>query len=192
MNMLKALLSLLLVAIVFNGCGSRARFFDASSDAYRAAKLTSDKIEVVAKNMAENMLSNRRVQDLPNDQVLAVSDFENNTTQRVDVTQITSEVTDILRNSGKFIVTKAVTGSGGTTDRMLNKARDLRNNAEFKQDEVVEQDSLSAPKYSLKGKVVEKDGEYYFRLELTEIERGIEIWGKSERISQGEGANLLR
>lgn len=192
MNMLKAFFGLLLIAVIFNGCSSRARFLDASGDAYRAAKLTSDKIEKVATAMAENMLSNRRVQELPNDQVLAVSDFENNTTQRVDVTQITSEVTDILRNSGKFIVTKAVTGTGGTKDRMLDKARELRNNAEFKQDEVAEQDSLSGPKYSLKGKVVEKDGEYYFRLELTEIERGVEIWGKSQRISQGEGANLLR
>jgi len=128
--------------------------------------------------------------------VLAISSIVNDTMQRIDTDQLVKKIRVELLRSGKVVVTTAV-GANGPEDAMSMKARQLRNSAEFNQQTVAKQGQMLAPKFSLSGKIIQRNVsidrraqqvEYYFQLTLTEIASGLAFW-EDETVIGKRGSN---
>jgi hypothetical protein len=117
--------------------------------------------------------------------VLMISRIINDTMQRIDTDQLIKKIRIELLNSGKVVVTTAVSGSGAEDSASLDVRQDLRGNDEFDQSRVQRRGTLVAPDLSLSGKILqrnltvtrrEQQIEYYFQLTLTDLETGLAIW----------------
>ncbi|BCD60978.1 MULTISPECIES: penicillin-binding protein activator LpoB [unclassified Nitratiruptor] len=124
--------------------------------------------------------------------VLMISDFTNDTTQRLDIDQIVKKIRIALLNSGKFIVTTALR-AGGPEDRATMELRKLRKNKEFNQKTIAKQGTVIAPDLSLSGKIIQRttplpNGEqrvdYYIQMSLTDVTSGLAFWEGEEVISK--------
>ena len=105
--------------------------------------------------------------------------------QMIDTEQLTRKITREMRNSGKFILTLSMGGSGTSVDSMIDTSRGARNNDEFNQYTTIEQGELIAPELSLSGKIVQKNTsissskqriDYYFLLTLVDLKSGLVLW----------------
>lgn len=128
--------------------------------------------------------------------VLAISNVINDTMQRIDTDQLVKKIRVALLNSGKVVVTTAVSASGAE-DAMTFKARELRNSDEFNQATVAKKGQIIAPDMSLSGKIIQRnstlaDGkqrvDYYFHLTLTELNSGLAYW-EGETVIGKAGSN---
>ena len=124
--------------------------------------------------------------------VLAISRIKNDTTQRIDTSQLIKKIRVALLQSGKVVVTTAVSANGAE-DNMSMQARKLRNSAEFNQKTVAKKGQMVAPELSLSGQIFERSiqisrkkqqVEYYFQLSLTDIATGLAYWEGEEVISK--------
>jgi len=116
--------------------------------------------------------------------VLAISDIINDTMQRIDTDQLVKKIRIALLQSGKVVVTTAVSAKGAE-DKMSMNARKLRGHGEFNQKTVAGKGQMIAPDMSLSGKIIQKNirinrseeqSEYYFQLSLTDINTGLALW----------------
>ncbi|WP_104733442.1 penicillin-binding protein activator LpoB [Helicobacter felis] len=185
-------------ALVLAGCGGNNVSYIAPQDQakYATAGLDYHDIEAAAKTAVTSMLQSPDVQGLSKPKyVIAVSDVINDTMQHFDTQQLTQLVIQTLKDQihGKFYVTKAIAGSGGSEDAMINRARQLRNNDEFNQETTKEKGTLDAPDLSLSGKVIQRNAkvssskqriDYIFILSLTSIGNGLEVWSREFPISK--------
>ena len=122
--------------------------------------------------------------------VIAVATVINDTTQRIDVDQLLSDIKEALLESGKVVISSAVS----TTDRekMLREIRKLRGNEEFNQKTLPGKGQLIAPDYLLSGKILERSYyvgdkkyvEYYFILKLIDTKTGLIFWEGKEVIGK--------
>ncbi len=128
--------------------------------------------------------------------VLAISRITNDTMQRIDTDQLIKKIRIDLLNSGKVIVTTAISADGAE-DRMAMQARQLRHSDEFKQSTVAGKGQMIAPELSLSGKILQRNikinrrkqqAEYYFQLSLTDINTGLAIW-EGETVIGKRGSN---
>ena len=128
--------------------------------------------------------------------ILAISDIINDTMQRIDTDQLVKKIRVDLLQSGRFMVTTAISAHG-KEDAMLDKARNLRTNDEFNQGRVAGKGQMIAPDFSLSGKIVQKNVkvdrstqqvEYYFQLTLTDIKTGLALW-EGEYVVGKRGSN---
>lgn len=184
----KILSIITLSAIVLFGCADKVKYIDTKdSKEYTSIGLDYHDIEDAANKSVASLLQSGYVKNLATEKkpkVLAISDVINDTMQNFSTEELTRKITRDMRNSGKFILTMAISGSGGTTDKMLQKARDARTNSEFNQYTVQEKGNLIAPELSLSGKIVQKNSkvgskqrvDYYFLLTLTDIKTGLVVW----------------
>jgi len=125
--------------------------------------------------------------------VLAVATIINDTTQRIDVDQLLSDIKSALLESGKVVISSAVS----TTDqeKMLQEIRKLRGNQEFNQRTLPGKGQLIAPDYLLSGKILERSYyvgdkkyvEYYFILKLIDTKTGLIFWEGKEVIGKMAG-----
>ena len=104
--------------------------------------------------------------------VLAISTVTNDTMQRIDTDQLIKKIRIELLNSGKVVVTTAVS-TNGAEDQMAMQSRQLRQSDEFKQSTVAQKGQMIAPDLSLSGKIIQRNikidsskqqAEYYFQL----------------------------
>lgn len=116
--------------------------------------------------------------------VLAISDIINDTMQRIDTDQLVKKIRVALLQSGKVVVTTAVSAKGAE-DKMSMSTRKLRGHGEFNQKTVAGKGQMIAPDLSLSGKIIQKNirinrseeqTEYYFQLSLTDINTGLALW----------------
>lgn len=124
--------------------------------------------------------------------VLMISDFTNDTTQRIDIDQLVKKIRIELLNSGKFIVTTALR-AGGPEDRATMELRKLRRNKEINQRTIAKKGTVVAPDLSLSGKIIQRvsklpNGEqrvdYYIQMSLTDVTSGLAFWEGEEVISK--------
>ena len=87
--------------------------------------------------------------------ILMISDFTNDTTQRIDIDQLVKKIRIALLNSGKFIVTTALR-AGGAEDKATYELRKLRTNKEFNQKTIAKKGTIIAPDLSLSGKIIQR------------------------------------
>lgn len=183
------LLSVILGASIV-GCGKVEYVDNAQSAEYTSAGIDYHDIESAVAKSVQSLLNSRYVLELDTKKVVAISDVINDTMQQVDVQDLTMKITRAMRNSGKFELTTAISGSGGMTDNMIQKSRNLRDNDEFNQYTTQEKGSLIAPSLSLQGKIVQTNRkvnnkqriDYNFLLVLTDLKTGTVKWDDSTHI----------
>lgn len=176
-----------LALLMFAGCSDKIAYIDTKdSREYSSAGLDLHDIQETASKSTQSLLQSGYVKNLiaQKPKVLAISDVVNDTMQNISTEELTRKIARDMRNSGKFVLTMAMAGSGGTTDAMLQKARDARKDSEFNQYTVQEKGNLVAPDLSLSGRIVQKNVkvgtkqriDYYFLLTLTDIKTGTVVW----------------
>ena len=196
-------LSILTGAIIFSGCatsGTGVQDIDQEKmgtstpvtlgldyeDIHRASlKLVNS---MLRSSYLEKMYKNKRGKPL----VLMISDFINDTTQRLDIDQIVKKIRIALLNSGRFIVTTALR-AGGAEDKATYELRKLRKNKEFNQRTIAKRGTIIAPDLSLSGKIIQRVSElpngkqrvdYYIQMTLTDTNSGLAFWEGEEVISK--------
>jgi len=117
--------------------------------------------------------------------VMMISRIVNDTMQRIDTDQLIKKIRIELLNSGKVVVTTAVSGAGAEDSASFDVREDVRGNDEFDQSRVQRKGTLVAPDISLSGKIMQRNisvgsrkqqVEYYFQLSLTDLETGLATW----------------
>ncbi|GAB0172872.1 MAG: penicillin-binding protein activator LpoB [Helicobacter trogontum] len=180
-----------ITAIGIIGCGGKVSYVDTQDSAeYTSVGIDYHDIEAAVHKSVQSLLNSEYVLGLENKQVLAISDVINDTMQQVDVRELTGKVARAMRKSGKFQLTNAISGSGGTTDNMIYNTRNLRENDEFNQYTTTEKGTLIAPNLSLSGVIVQRNTrvgkkqrvDYSFTLTLTNIKTGMVEWDENTHI----------
>lgn len=192
--MKKSLVFMMMVAIGFYGCAGGVRYIDTTSTDYVSASLDLNDIKGAAKQALDSLYKSGYFNKISVDKpaVLAVSDFINDTTIKLDMEQITARIVEDLQNSGKFLITRAISGTGGSTDTMIDKSRLARDDEEYNQDTVTEKGEKIAVSASLSGKVgqrITRVGsdqriDYFLKIEIVDTKTGLLAWSKTIDISK--------
>lgn len=190
-------------ALIFAACSTKTQYIDsADSKEYTTTGLDTHDLQDAAQKSIESLLSSKYVKNISGDspKVLVISDVLNDTMQHIDTEQLTRKVTREMRNSGKFILSLAMGGSGVSSDKMIYTARSARENEEFNQYTTTEKGELIAPELSLSGKIIQKNTrlssseqriDYYFLLTLSDIKTGLVLWDDEVSISKvGSNKNV--
>ena len=200
------ILSLMIGAIILSGCATSSgsvQYIDEEKmgtstpvtlgldyeDIHRASlKLVNSMLR--SSHLARLYENKKRKEGKP--LVLMISDFTNDTTQRLDIDQIIKKIRIALLNSGRFIVTTALR-AGGAEDMATYELRKLRKNEEFNQRTIAKKGTIIAPDLSLSGKIIQRVSElpngkqrvdYYIQMTLTDTNSGLAFWEGEEVISK--------
>ena len=183
---------------MLGGCAATTRNIDMYNDKGPAVmgldyrdfqKAASEAIKSMLQSGALNKRGGGRY-------VLAISRIVNDTMQRIDTDQLIKKIRVELLQSGKVVVTTAVS-AGEPEDKMSMKARQLRKSDEFNQSTVAKKGQMIAPDLSLSGKIIQRNVkvssrtqqvEYYFQLTLTDINTGLAFW-EGETVIGKRGSN---
>lgn len=192
-------IGLIFIIVFFTGCFPSAKNVDPNTE-FTTMGLDYNNLKKIMGEMIESLLQDPYTQkiDVATPKVVAISDIINDTTQKVDVENLSRELTRAMRKSGKFKLTMAVARGGGSVDHMIKDARKLREDKEFNQYTTVEEGNLSAPSLSLSGKIGQsihrvgkaKKVDYYILLTLTDIKTGEVIWDEQREVSKMGDASL--
>ncbi|MCE3047535.1 penicillin-binding protein activator LpoB [Helicobacter kayseriensis] len=188
------------VVLGFYGCAGGVKYIDPSNPSYVSAGLDFNDLLKASSSSIDSLLKSSFVQSLPsgeNAKVLVISDFINDTMQKLDMNQVARRVARSLRESQKFVLSVAMAGSGEREEEMIQKARGARGNQEYKQNSTINQGRLLAPSFSLSGKVVQRNMQvgkeqridYYFLMSLVDLENGIVVWDHEVNISKIASGN---
>ncbi|WP_394958465.1 penicillin-binding protein activator LpoB [uncultured Helicobacter sp.] len=177
---------------IFSACNSGPEYVNAEdSRAYASMGLDYHDIESVVEKSVASLLSSGYVQAIKQPKVLVISDIINDTMQNVDVEQLSRKVTRDMRNSGKFKLSLAISGSGTSGDKMIDSVRaKTRGNDEFDQYSVIEKGQLKGAQLSLSGKIWQKNvtvsgkqrTDYFFLLTLVDLATGEVVWDDEANI----------
>ncbi len=179
---------LFLTAAVFvtSGCQTTVERVDSNNDRVEQTMgLDYRDFEEAAASMVQSMIETGAVNHPGGGRyILAISNIENHTMDRIDTDRLIKRIRVELLRSGKVVVTTAV-GLNGPEDEMSMKARQLRGNAEFDQSRVARKGTMQAPDLSLSGKILQENktmgsgktqADYEFHLSLTDINSGVALW----------------
>ncbi len=128
--------------------------------------------------------------------VLMISDFTNDTTQRIDIDQLIKKIRIALLNSGKFLVTTALR-AGGPEDKATMELRKLRGNEEFNQKTIAKKGTIVSADLSMSGKIIQRNSklpngeqrvDYYIQMSLTDVTSGLAFW-EGEQVISKAGSN---
>ncbi len=127
--------------------------------------------------------------------IMAMGRMINDTTLNIDTDQLVKKIRIELLNSGRVVVTTAVS-AGGAEDSLIADVRDLANSELFNQDTVAKQGTVIAPELSLSGKIIQRITkikkkqrvDYYFQLTMTNLETGLAYW-EFEKVITKSGSN---
>ena len=201
MNKIK--LAMLSAAIILStGCSTVAtKNIDVHNDKEVAVRgLNYKDFQKAANDSVDSMLRSGAISKPGGGRyVLAISDIINDTMQRIDTDQLVKKIRVALLQSGKVVVTTAVSAKGAE-DKMSMSARKLRGHGEFNQKTVAGKGQMIAPDLSLSGKIIQKNirinrseeqTEYYFQLSLTDINTGLALWeGETVLGKKGSGDSV--
>ncbi len=181
--------------ILFFGCSYNDVTYVASEDSRAHSSMGIDyhDLESAASKNVQSLLESGYVKalaGLENPKVLAISDVINDTMQHFSTEELTRKITRDMRNSGKFILTMAFAGSGGSKDKMIDKVRKARQNEEVNQYALPEKGDIIAPELSLSGKIIQRNTkvgtkqriDYFFLLTLTDLKSGLVVWDNEVNI----------
>lgn len=183
-----------ILMMVFSGCSTKTQYVSLEdSKEYTTTGLDYHDIENAAQQSIKSLLNSNYAKNINSTRpkVLVISDVINDTMQTIDTEQLTRKISRDMRNSGKFILTLTMGGSGVSKDNMINTSRNARNNDEFNQYTTIEKGELIAPELSLSGKIVQKNTkvdsstqriDYYFLLTLTDLKSGLVLWDNEVNI----------
>ena len=188
-----ALLSIILVGSMLLGCGGVQYVDNADSREYASLGIDYHDLEKAASDNIKSLLESgyvRSLAGLEKPKVLAISNVINDTMQHFSTEELTRKITRDMRNSGKFILTMAFAGSGGSKDTMLDSVRNARGNDEVNQYGVPEKGKIIAPELSLSGKIIQRNTkvkskqrvDYFFLLTLTDVKSGLVVWDNEVNI----------
>lgn len=198
--MKKFIFSALCIA-VFAGCSGVKYVDSADSKSYSSMGIDYHDLEKAASENVESLLNSgyvRNLAGLKDPKVLAISDVINDTMQHFSTQELTRKITRDMRKSGKFILTSAFAGSGGSKDTMINSVRNARDNEEVNQYSVVEKGKIIAPELSLSGSIIQRNvrvgsktrADYFFLLTLTDLKTGLVVWDNEVNIIKvGKGVS---
>ena len=182
----------LVSVLVFSACNNGPEYVDAGdSRAYASMGLDYHDIESVAEKSIASLLSSGYVRGIKQPKVLVISVIINDTMQNIDVEQLSRKITRDMRNSGKFKLSLAISGSGASGDKMIDSIRaKTRGNEEFDQYSVIEKGQLKGAQLSLSGKIWQKNvkvsgkqrTDYFFLLTLTDLATGEVVWDDEANI----------
>ena len=187
------LLSIILVGSMLLGCGGVQYVDNADSREYASLGIDYHDLEKAASDNIKSLLESgyvRSLAGLEKPKVLAISNVINDTMQHFSTEELTRKITRDMRNSGKFILTMAFAGSGGSEDAMLDSVRNARKNDEVNQYGVPEKGKIIAPELSLSGKIIQRNTkvkskqrvDYFFLLTLTDLKSGLVVWDNEVNI----------
>jgi len=176
--------SIVVISLLFTGCADKVQKIDIHNDTGdQVAGLDYRDFNQAAQEATQSMLRSPAITKPGGGRyILAISDIKNDTMQHIDTDQLVKKIRIELLNSGKVFVTTAL---GSAEDKMNTKARELRENDEFKQNTTIKKGRLLAPDLSLSGKIVQRNInmgngkqqiEYYFMLTLTDLVNGLATW----------------
>ncbi len=119
--------------------------------------------------------------------VVAISRVTNDTMQRIDTDELIKKIRVQILNSGKAVVTTAISGAG-PEDNMTMRVHELRLSPEFSQKNLAKKGEMVAPDLSLSGKLIQHNNvvtggqrvDYSFQLALTDLHSGLAIWEDDE------------
>ena len=200
-NVTKIVLSTFLAAGLMTGCADKTERIDIHNDkGDQVMGLDYRDFNQAASEAIQSMLKSGAVDKKDGSRyVLAISRVTNDTMQHIDTDQLIKKIRIELLQSGKVVVTTAVSANGAE-DKMSKQARELRNDEEFNQNTVQKKGTMIAPDLSLSGKILQRniamdDGkqqvEYYFMLSLTEIKTGLAWWeGETVIGKRGSGKSV--
>ena len=141
-------------------------------------------------DIVASFLSSDFVKNLEGKKVIVISEIENLTDEDIDIELLSRKLVRQIRNSKKFILTNAISGSGSKTDKMIRESRKLRNDEEYNQYTTKEKGNLRAPDYSLSGKITQRTKsigkkvrvDYQFLAVLSDLKTGIVLWDDDTNI----------
>lgn len=182
--------------LLFTGCADKITKIDVHNDnGDQVAGLDYRDFNQAATEAVQSMLHSTAITKPGGGRyILAISDIKNDTMQHIDTDQLSKKIRIELLNSGKVYTTTAI---GSAEDKMNKKARELRDNDEFKQSSTKKKGTLQAPDLSLSGKILQRNInmgsdkqqiEYYFMLTLTNLENGFATW-EGETVIGKRGSN---
>ncbi|MFC3868376.1 penicillin-binding protein activator LpoB [Helicobacter equorum] len=182
----------LLSIVLLSACSSGPEYVDSGdSRSYASMGLDYHDIESVVEKSVDSLLSSGYVQNIKQPKVLVISDIINDTMQNVDVEQLSRKITRNMRNSGKFKLSLAISGTGTSGDKMIDSVRkQTRGNEEFDQYSVIEKGQLKGAQLSLSGKIWQKNikvngkqrTDYFFLLTLVDLATGEVVWDDEANI----------
>ena len=121
--------------------------------------------------------------------IIMLGRIDNRTSQQLDTALLTQNIRIALSQSGKAAFSTAV-GANGAEDTASQEVRTLRANDEFAQSTIAAKGTLSAPEYSLAGRIIQqntyagnqKQAAYTFQLVLSNLKHGVAVWEAQEQI----------
>lgn len=183
-KIMKTFSSIVVASLLLSGCTDKVQKIDINNDrGDQVAGLDYRDFNQAAQEATQSMLRSPAITKPGGGRyILAISDVKNDTMQHIDTDQLVKKIRIELLNSGKVFVTTAL---GSAEDTMNKKARELRENDEFKQNTTIKKGRLLAPDLSLSGKILQRNInmgngkqqiEYYFMLTLTDLVNGLATW----------------
>ncbi|HKM26612.1 MAG TPA: penicillin-binding protein activator LpoB [Thiopseudomonas sp.] len=198
MKKFKLATAVLAATLALTGC-SQIGYTDGSANQTNRGKsltlgLDREDFDNAAETMIQSMLSDPAFVNIKPGvrKVVAIGRIVNDTPQRIDTEKLTAKITSAMRRSGKFILTSAV-AAGGALDSMSEDVRELRDNSEFNQKTIAKSGTLTAPEYSLAGKIRQDNVklasgkvqvEYFFLLRMTDLNSGLVYWEDEQTIDK--------
>ncbi len=197
--MKKSILSLITIAAIMGGCATtnQPHYIDKEklgTSTPVTLGLDYEDFERSALKLVNSMLQSPafNAQNHKGRYVMMISDFINDTTQRIDIDQLVKKIRIALLNSGRFVITTALR-AGGAEDKASYQVRGLRNNSEFNQKTIAKKGQMIAPDLSLSGKIIQRVSnlansqqrvDYYVQMSITDIKTGLAFWEGEEVISK--------
>jgi len=194
MKPIKSLVFAGAAAILLTGCaGQKTKVIsDAESQEIVTASLSDNDFEAAAQEMVNDLLSRPVMAGKKNGKPYYVYFYgiKNDTSQRLNVKDLSSYIENELINSGKIEPTRAF---GADRDESIAQARDLANSALVDKSTVKKNGKVKAYDYSLTGRIQQKDSildggkkliEYKFDMELNNTETGTKVWGRVKNIKK--------
>lgn len=182
----------LCVCVVCGLAGVKSASYVQDSSEYVSFGIDIHDIDKVIESNAASLLDSQYVRTLQGKRLLAIADIANETSEDIDVELMARKLARAMRQSGKFTLTNAISGSGAKADRFIKDSRKLTKDPNYNQYTTHEQDTLQAPELSLSGKIAQRSkkiGEvvrvdYIFLLTLSDIKTGKVLWDNEEIISK--------
>lgn len=201
MKPIKSIIFASAAALLLTGCASTGTrtISDAESQEIETATLSDNDFEKAAQEMVNDLLSRPVMANKKNGKPYYVYFYgiKNDTSQRLNVKDLSSYIENELINSGKVEPTRAF---GSDRDESIAQARDLANSALVDKSTVKKNGKVKAYDYSLTGRIQQKDSildggkkliEYKFDMELNNTETGTKVWGRVKNIKKLTDKNTI-
>jgi hypothetical protein len=192
------LLGALAAIFILSGCTSTTTNINMQDDRGAAVMgLDYRDFQNAASEAVQSMLMSGAVNKPDGSRyVLAISRIINDTQQHIDTDQLIKKIRVELLQSGKVVVTTAVSANGAE-DAMSYQVRELSESENFNQSTVAKKGQMIAPELSLSGKIIQRNVrinsskqqvEYYFQLTVTDVNTGLAFW-EGETVIGKRGSN---